>query len=171
MAAKAGTRHFPSNIAVAVALVLGCALTMATVARAAKNALADCEEIVLDFHSYNISVDALTLNAVDHLSPDSSVNAGEPLDPKYVDVQAVATPLTLTPRAASILDQAFASDSVARVTESNHAAQTSPLADSSPNHPGIKITSADSATVADDVAANDDIEYSRIQDRMFRSDI
>ena len=89
MAAKSGTRHFPSNIAVAIVLVLGCALTIPTVARAARNAVADCEKIVLDFQSREISVEALTLNAVDHLSPDSSANAGEPLDPKGVDVRAV----------------------------------------------------------------------------------
>lgn len=174
MKATAGTRQSPSNAAAAAALLIGCALAAPSIATAAKNAGKDCNGNLTDLHSLEMSVEALTINVVEHLPTDTSADFRESLDPMDANVRAAAPTLSLTPRVASILDQAFSTgsgDSGAKAAESKPEDQTSPLADSSAGHPGIKISADEAAPVADEVAADDEFDNPRIHERMYRNDI
>jgi hypothetical protein len=125
-----------------------------------------CAQVGRDLKSLEITVEALTLTAVDHVP--IAQNAAKPNTPdgeSHVTESEIPY-LYLTPRVTSILRDVFGTTaedlSPALPPVKPKLRSSSPLADSE--------ETADSATVPDDVAIESD-DMPRYQHQMYRTDI
>lgn len=145
---------------------LAATLLLSASAVAASNSGMPCEQVGRDLKSLEVTVEALTLTAVDHVP--MAQNAAKPNTPdgEYHVTESGIPYLYLTPRVTSILRDVFgttAEDLPPAVPPVKPKSRSSsPLADSE--------ATADSATVPDDVAIESD-DMPRYQHQMYRTDI
>jgi hypothetical protein len=145
---------------------LAATLLLSASAVAASNSGMPCAQVGRDLKSLEITVEALTLTAVDHVP--IAQNAAKPNTPdgeSHVTESEIPY-LYLTPRVTSILRDVFGTTaedlSPALPPVKPKLRSSSPLADSE--------ETADSATVPDDVAIESD-DMPRYQHQMYRTDI
>lgn len=145
---------------------LAATLLLSASAVAASNSRMPCAQVGRDLKSLEITVEALTLTAVDHVP--IAQNAAKPNTPdgeSHVTESEIPY-LYLTPRVTSILRDVFGTTaedlSPALPPVKPKLRSSSPLADSE--------ETADSATVPDDVAIESD-DMPRYKRQMYRTDI
>lgn len=159
----ARARRTRSNIAMAVALLSGCGLSLN--AFAASEKVIDCENMARNAESLDVPVQELSVNVVDHF-PAATAESDETLDLASADAQNLAPVLLLTPRVAAMLDRVFDSDNAeSSSTDANEA--RSPVADRLARQDAVD----EDRVLMQDADADEDLELPNVHQRMFRNDI
>lgn len=156
------TQYVRSGLpALAAALLLSSASAVA-----ANNSGMPCEQVSRDLKSLEVTVEALTLTAVDHVPIAQHAAKPNTPDGKSHVTESEIPYLYLTPRVTSILRDVFG-------TTAEDLPPTSPLVKPKPRSSSPLADSeetADSASVPDDVAIESD-DMPRYQHQMYRTDI
>lgn len=163
MAATAWVRKTQTPIALTVALLLGCGFSVH--ALAASNPVVICDDTPQDMPGFGIPVKNLSLKIVDHAAADLN----ESLNLADAELQIVAPFLSLTPRAASLLDRIFATDS--QQFDSATVESASPLAEQVTGHPEIQGDVKVTRSRLQQTTADEERELPRIPQQMYRKDI
>lgn len=163
MAATAWVRKMPAPIALTVALLLGCGFSVH--ALAASNPVVICDDTPQDMLGFGIPVKNLSLKIVDHAAADLN----ESLNLADAELQIVAPFLSLTPRAATLLDRIFATDS--QQFDSATIESASPLAEQVTGHPEILDDVKVTRSRLQQTTADEERELPRIPQQMYRKDI
>ncbi len=161
MTAKA--RRTRSSIAMTVALLTGCGLSLN--ALAASSTVIDCKNMAGNEQSFDVPVQQLSINVVDHF-PASATDSVETVDLASADAQNLAPTLLLTPRVESMLDRVFETDNAQSSSSDRNEAST-PLADRLSRQEDID----DDLVLQQDTDADEDLKLPNVQQRMFRNDI
>lgn len=167
MAATAWVRKMPAPIALTVALLLGCGFSVH--ALAASNPVVICDDTPQDMLGFGIPVENLSLKIVDHAAADAAADLNESLNLADAELQIVAPFLSLTPRAATLLDRIFATDSQQFDTATVESA--SPLAEQVTGHPEIQDDVKVTRSRLQQTTADEKRELPRIPQQMYRKDI
>jgi len=159
----ARAKHTRSGIAIAVALLSGCGLSLNVLA--ASDKVNDCKNTVRSAESLDIPVQKLSVSVVDHF-PGPTADLIETLDPTSAETQNLAPVLLYTPRVASMLDRVFDTDSAETSSPDQHEA-SSPVADRLSEQDEVD----EDRILGPDADADENLELPNVQQRMFRNDI
>ena len=133
---------------------------MAAAAVGATNSQVECDRIGKDLQSFEIPINELTIDAVDHMAAGADTALGDGLD-AAVPVRATAAPvLVLTPRIAGILQDVFDSDSDAAASDDAEGAVPEATELAEPLEKMAPVTLID-----------EDDGISQFQRQMYRKDI
>ena len=150
------TRYIMSGLS-----ALAAALMLSATALAASNSVVPCDQISRNLKSLEVTVEALTVDAVEHGPIDRRA-----VDPNAIDAESHLTDaevpiLYLTPRVTNILRDVFGVTTEDRPSDMPKQPTYSPLADSE--------ALAESIETAD--AVNETSDLPHYQRQMFRKDI
>lgn len=134
----------------------------------ATNSESGCDEISRDFQRLDVTLDALEVDAVDHMPVTNEVVDSQSLDTTETTEGAAAPVLYLTPRVATILREVFGTGVDEDPREEAAAAETPVAEDTEVDDPA----DAEAAEMTAPVTLIDQTEeLPQFQRQMFRKDI
>jgi len=153
---RRSTRGFTKAGYATLAATLVLSAGWSTAAQSATSSLLPCAQIARDLTSLEVTVAALSIDLVDHVTTElDSANLAKESD----TTDTMAPLLYLTPRVATIMRDIFAPAAKNQLLDRNEDVQASPLAD--------RVEEAQSAAADDEI----EIDLPRFQRRMYRTDI
>ena len=153
------TRDFTKAGFVALAATLALSAGWTTAALGATSSLVPCDQVARDLTSLDVTVAALSVDLVDHVTTEPKPGSFESIDANSDTTDTMAPLLYLTPRVASILRDVFEPATAIQPLDSDEDLQTSPVAES--------VDESRSAAAEDE----NEINLPRFQRQMFRTDI
>lgn len=164
MTEVAGSQETRHRLSITALTVLACMVSSSVFAA---NAVV-CDKTARDVNTLNVTLDELSLNAVDHVPADSAKTTTDALNTAAIDTSAISPLLTLSPRVATILDQVFAIDTDKDVSSDDESTSV-PSSESFSGHPGISAPRQTSPVA--EKRADDQLDLPALRERMFRKDI
>ena len=129
--------------------VLAAVLMLSATALAASSAVVPCDQVGRDLKSLEVPVEALTVDAVDHVPTDHNAVDPAAIDEESAVTDSVAPILYLTPRMTNILRDMFGAAPEDLPPETPGQPSSSPLADS--DQQSDPIEPADAGNEASDL--------------------
>lgn len=139
-----------------------------------------CDRSVQDIQSLGVTLEALSIDRVDHFPSDSRMVSSDPLQAAEASINNISPLLSLSPRVESLLDEVFATDAATPHVTTTPIKTPGDSASNEPKkqvtqfsgHPGIDMQSEHkTAPVASEMTIEDEIESGELRSLMFRRDI
>ena len=153
------TRDFTKAGFVALAATLLLSAGWSSAALGATSSLVPCDQVARDLTSLDVTVAALSVDLVDHVTTEPKPGSFESIEKNSDTTDTMAPLLYLAPRVATILRDVFEPAAANQPLVSDEDRQTSPVADSNDE------------TRSADAEDENEIDLPRFKRQMYRTDI